>query len=350
MQSKERVLRAIRHEEVDRVPFFYHGVGSINEELTKQLGCQNYNEEKLLQRLDADVRFLRPRLVNISGEERRPFQCGNVHAIIQGTGAGEERVVEKFPIEDARTVEDILNYNQWPSPDWYNYEIPADRCKELRDKAVIAYDMGIIFLYAMAMRGMENVMLDMAGNPDMAHALFNKISDYNLGRTRRFLKANEGLFNIVGIGDDVAGQDGLFFSPEMWRTYLKPHVQKMVDLCYEFDVIPYFHGCGGFRVLFPDFIEMGIPCVGRLQTEANGNNFQEIKKEFGKKFCLWGAIDARHKVIESTEDEVREYIKMLLRVGSIGNGYVAGPTHTFTEDTPIKNIVAVYKILREEAL
>ncbi|MDD5596987.1 MAG: uroporphyrinogen decarboxylase family protein, partial [Victivallaceae bacterium] len=124
---------------------------------------------------------------------------------------------------------------------------------------------------------------------------------------------------------------------------------KAVELCREFEVIPYFHGCGGFSVLYPDFIEMGITCTGRLQTEAKGNNFAELKAEFGKDLCLWGAIDGQHILVEGTPEEVKAHVRTLLTNNYDGTGFVAGPTHSFTEDTPIENVLAVYEALNETA-
>lgn len=192
---------------------------------------------------------------------------------------------------------------------------------------------------------MGNFMMDMAAEPEMAHAVLKKISEYNLDRMRRLLTVNKGLIDIVGIGDDVAGQNGMFFSVDMWREYIKPYLQMATDLCHEFNVVPYFHGCGGFKVLYQDFIEMGITCTGRLQAEAKGNDFEEIKKEFGKDLCLWGAVDCQHKLVEGTVEDVREHIQNLLMKNHDGTGFVAGPTHSFTEDVPVENVIMMYKTL-----
>ena len=348
MKSRERVLRSIRHQEVDSAPCYFMSDGNINAKLAEKLGIASsqlgYIEPghaELTGRLGCDVRLVWPHVVAPPG--RKYFSCGSVHAAIHGG----TMVYEKMPLEDATSVDEILNYAQWPDPDWSDYEIPAWMLPSLKDKAVCAYDMYILFLYAMGMRGMENFMLDMAGEPEMAHAVLKKISDHHLERTRRFLTVNAGLVDIVGIGDDVAGQEGMFFSVDMWREYIKPYLQKAVDLCHEFKVEPYFHGCGGFSVLYKDFIEMGITCTGRLQTEAKGNNFANIKREFGKDLCLWGAVDGQHKAIEGTPEEVREHVRKLLAENYDGTGFVAGPTHSFTEDTPVENILAVYETMRE---
>ncbi|MDD2710068.1 MAG: uroporphyrinogen decarboxylase family protein [Verrucomicrobiae bacterium] len=348
MNSKERVLRAIAHQETDRVPFFYLG-GAIDPAVAQKLGIQSTQLSflepghlDLIEGLGGDICFVWPRFAH--GPSRRAFSCDKVHAAIH-----EGKVVcEKMPLEDAESVDEILNYKQWPHPDWYDYPLPSWIRAASKNKAICAYDMGILFLHASGMRGMETLMMDMAANPEIAHAIFGKISAHNLERMRRFLTINKGFIDIMGIGDDVAGQEGLLFSLKMWREYIKPHLQKAVALCRDFGVVPYFHGCGGFRELFPDFIEMGIPCVGRLQPAAKGNNFHEIKCQHGKQLCLWGAIDAQHVVIEKTPVEVREHVKNLVETGGCGGGFIAGPSHSFTTDTPVENVLAVYEVLRAE--
>ena len=202
-------------------------------------------------------------------------------------------------------------------------------------------------MYAMGMRGVEGILIDMAASPEMAHAVFGRICEFQLERLRRYLTVNEGAIDLVGIGDDVAGQEGMFFSVSMWREYIRPHLEKAVALCREFGVVPYFHGCGGFSVLFDDFIEMGIPCVGRLQTEARGNDFAVIKQAYGKDLCLWGAVDCQHILVEGDADAVREHVRDLLRINADGTGFVPGPTHSFTDDVPVANVLAVYEALHE---
>ncbi len=355
MTPKERVIRAINHREVDRVPFDYLGAPKeINEKLCQHLGVKTY--EEMLQYFEIDVRrynssggYIGPTPIQIDRDTTEDARGCIYKATIDSTG---QRVstLSRPPLSDAKTVDEILNYKRYPSVGWYNYMVPEEAKSNFKDYASVLYDAGILFLHAMDLRGMENIMIDMAVNPDMAHALFNKISEFNLERTRRYLEANPGLFDIVGIGDDVAGQDGLFFSLSMWREYIKPHLKKMVDLCNEYEVVPYFHGCGGFSELFPDFIEMGIKAVGKLQPHAKGNNLRRLKSEFGGEICLWGGIDVQHIVPLGTPEEVKKHIEEIIDVGSPGSGFIASPAHNYTAGTPIENIITVYETLKDKSV
>jgi hypothetical protein len=374
MNSKERVMRSVQFREVDRVPCFYKGVSSINRKIVSMSDCRKVNEE--IRSLDADgvkalngffggvlgddavqcsrffstdVHCVVPRFMQAPDNSRKEIQLGNVHAKVHNTTSATAAIQEKFPLEDAQTVDDISNSRAWPSPDWYDYRIPASVLKHLEGTAIVAFGMGGVFLPAMGMRGMENVMMDMAADKEMAHAVFNAISQFNLERTRRFLEANKGIIDIVGIGDDIASQRGLLMSKAMWREMLKPYTQQLVDLCNEYRLPTYFHGCGGFSDLFEDFIEMGIRCVGRLQPEAQGNKFEDLKKRYGKRICLWGAIDAQHQVVMGTVEEVRSHVQEILSINQGETGYVTGPSHSFTADTPIENVLAVYEGLGRQS-
>lgn len=343
MTSKERVLRSIRHEAVDRTPYYYLG-GRVDATLAERLGVPAGDGEALLQCLGADVRYVWPRLVQAPGEVRYGYNCGSVHARLHNQPGSAEPAA--YPVGAAQSVADLDGW-RWPDPDWYDYTIPPAMAAAWHDQAVVAYDMGILFLFAMGVRGLEQLMMDMACEPELAHEVFRRVAGFNLERTRRFLTQNAGLIDILGLGDDVAGQGGMVISPAMWREYMRPHLEQIVGLCHEFGVIPYFHGCGGFRDLYADFIAMGIPCTGRLQTEARGNDLRDLKSRFGRDLCLWGGIDGQQVTVRGTPDEVRAHVREVLRTGSPGSGFVAGPTHSFTEDTPVENIVAVYEVLRE---
>jgi uroporphyrinogen decarboxylase len=345
MHPKERVLRAIGHQPVDRAPYFYYAEPSVTARLAEYMGLDDHSVDAVNDRLGAGVRYIRPGLNEVDGEVRKEFQVGGVHAQLYGDGDCEALIVQDLPLEHATGVEDVLAYSGWPDPDWYDYTIPAEIVEANRERAIFTTGMGVLFLYAMGLRGTENALVDLAVNPDLTHALYDRLSDFNLTRTRRFLEANAGVIDVLGVGDDVAGQSGMFFSPRMWHDFLRPHVQKMVDLAHEFGVVPYFHGCGGYRDLFDQFIEMGIRMVGRMQTHAKGNDLADLKRDYGDRLCLYGGVDSQHLLIEGAPEDVRRHVRDVLEIGSPGGGFIIGPTHTFTDDVPLENIVAMYEEL-----
>lgn len=362
MNSKQRVMDAVCMNSVDRLPCYYFATEPINGQMAGWVRANKYEdryglstigpndpyavgnirENMIADALGCDVCYIEPRLKPGKWE----MSMGDVHAAIYDGKGASPGTEAKYPLGDINQAEDVARSDRWPSPDWYEYEIHPSLRGFMREKAVVAYNMGILFLYAMSMRGMEEIMVDMAVRKEIAHAIFDRITGFNLERTRRFLEANRGAVDIVGVGDDVAGQRSLLMSPAMWREMIRPYLERMVALCQAYGVIPYFHGCGGFTELFDEFIRMGIKCVGKLQPEARGNAFSAVKEAFGDRICLWGAIDAQRRAIEGSEKEVRDHIRNLRDINRDHAGFVIGPSHSFTQDTPIRNIITIYDALK----
>jgi hypothetical protein len=96
--------------------------------------------------------------------------------------------------------------------------------------------------------------------------------------------------------------------------------------------------------------DAGIRNIGRLQTEAAGNELKGLVRDFGGRVALWGALDAQHALIEGGPADAAEHVRRVLETtestdGTLPARFVAGPTHAFTEDTPVENVLACYRAL-----
>ena len=58
MNSRDRVLTAIAHEEADRVPVDYWAVPEVTQTLLKEFGL--VNEDELLEKPKIDMRYAKP--------------------------------------------------------------------------------------------------------------------------------------------------------------------------------------------------------------------------------------------------------------------------------------------------
>jgi uroporphyrinogen-III decarboxylase len=73
-----------------------------------------------------------------------------------------------------------------------------------------------------------------------------------------------------------------------------------------------------------------------------------LKRDFGSRLLLNGAIDSQHVLIEGRPDTVRERTRRVLDLLSPGGGYVAGASHDYIlEETPLENVLAMFDTIRE---
>ena len=127
-----------------------------------------------------------------------------------------------------------------------------------------------VFQHATFLRRTDNLLMDMACQPEMAHWLMDCFTNFYLAFFDRMLTAAKGRIDILRTADDLGTQQGLFVSPAMFRTYFKPRLKKLVDLAHSHGVKFLFHSCGAIRPLIDDLIEIGVDILDPLQAAAKG--------------------------------------------------------------------------------
>lgn len=124
-----------------------------------------------------------------------------------------------------------------------------------------------LFERAWMLRSMPELMVDMLESPGWIGELFDAITAFNLGVIEKILK-----YDIDGIlfGDDWGQQQGLLFSPRLWRRLIKPRLAITFDRVKQAGKIVLLHSCGKVQELFPDLIEIGLgdPITGSLGSAA----------------------------------------------------------------------------------
>ncbi|GAG10155.1 unnamed protein product, partial [marine sediment metagenome] len=118
MTARERWLAVLKGQKPDRVPMDYWATEEAIEKLMNYLECDS--EEDLFKRLHIDrVITVEPKYIGPSlPEDRDIFGCC-FQNVSYGTGVYQECIYH--PLARYKTVKEIKQSYQWPSPDWYGY-------------------------------------------------------------------------------------------------------------------------------------------------------------------------------------------------------------------------------------
>ena len=344
--SKRRVLTAVHLAQADRVPMDFHANPWVLRRLHRDLGTSTHRE--LLERLRSDVVDLRgvvdpeyrgaiPYSRALPGNVRESF-WGWRQKTVEGACGPEEAFVD-FPLAGAASVEDLARH-PWPSPDAFDFSDFAERLEPWRDFAVMASGASVL-QHPSFLRGIDNLMVDMASRPEMAHYVMDRFTEFYLGFFDRMLSAADGQIDILRQADDLGTQRGLFFSAEMFRTFMKPRIAKLVDLAHSHNVKFMFHSCGAIRPLIEDLIEIGVDILDPLQAAADGMDPRELKDCYGSRICLHGGICTQYLLPRGTPDEVRAEVRRRIEILGKGGGYILAPCHVLQTDVPTENILAM---------
>ena len=339
MTHRERILAAVTHQPTDRVPTDYWGVPEITDTLYKHFGVSD--SIGLARALDIDMvmrvePILKPGRRNMWNIENQRIP------VLGGLGYYEEPV--EFPIAKYDTIGEIEANYIWPTTDMYDYSTIKSQCELLRREhfAIEGGYISLAYFYQM-IRGVEQSLLDFAGDEELAEYILYKINAFASAHSRRILEEADGLVDLSQVTDDFGAQGGLLMSPEMIERYLGRYYEENNAMVKSFGAHVFHHDDGAIMQLVPWIVKKGAEVLNPLQWHLPGWDLYELKKKYGNALCFHGGIDNQHVLpfggTEDVKEEVRACMDALYRDRT---GYILAPCHCVQINTPIENILTMY--------
>ena len=370
MNSKERVLMAINYAEPDRVPVDFWAepemlgklldrFGGLPEGYRAQSDAVRHSAaiakamyqayERLLLHVGSDIREVHP---EYTGPPPREFDDGTRESVFGcrvrpvQTRYGVYHHALVFPLENAGSVQEVLDSDCWPDPDLYDYQGVVDRCAYYGNYATMSGSFSI-WNFTFFTRGTEQILLDLGESPpDIADAIIEKHSEFCMAYYERLLNAAKGRIDIIRTYDDYGTQRGLMMSPRIWCKLVKPRLAALVELVHSYDTKFMLHSCGSVAEVIPDIIETGVDILDPIQTKAAGMAPEELQAQFGGQICFHGGLDTQDVLPHGSTEDVAEEVKHLLRVFAPAGGYIFNSSQALMPDTPVENVEAMYQAAR----
>ncbi|MGQ9667590.1 MAG: uroporphyrinogen decarboxylase family protein [Anaerolineae bacterium] len=307
--------------------------------------------ERLCQRLGLDFRWIIPHWVGVRDIilDGEPGYLDMWHTPFRWTERGQYYFMAGHPLgKEDLTISDIMRFD-WPDPDqpamfaglaeqarhWYestDYVVGADGIK-----------VGILQIAAQ-LRGYDKIFLDFALNPDLAHALLDKITAIIQEMYRKYMRAVGKYVQVVVITDDMGTQESLLISPQMFRVFIKPRLQAWIETIKgETDAKVLMHCDGAILPILSDLIEIGVDIINPIQTVVKGfEDTRRLKEQFGDRVVFHGGIDVQQVLPRGTPESIeREVMQRIYDLGRDG-GYILAPCHNISFDVPPANVVALF--------
>ncbi|NUQ01521.1 MAG: hypothetical protein HUU35_16880 [Armatimonadetes bacterium] len=348
MTSRERVRRAIAHQEPDRVPINYFANPEVTAGLHQHFGLAGHDHEGLRQRLGVDFRSVGPRYIGPPlpdlGPDRRQGLWG-VRTRRVGHGTGEYWDYAEWLLRDAATVEEIDAFPYHLHPDHFDYgSLPAQLaategyCRVLGGPGTpdLLNGSGMVMTP-------ERVLLDLGLESEVLFRLFDLRTEFHVEFTRRCIEAADGQIDLFWMGEDLGSQKGPLISLNTFRRHIRPRHERVMAVARDYGIPIMLHSCGSTRRFMPDLIDMGFDVLDTLQPEAAEMEPAELKAEFGDRLAFHGMISTAGAVAYGTVDEVVAEVTERLVTMMPGGGYCLAPTHSLQSNSPTANVVAMYE-------
>ncbi|MGI5894597.1 MAG: uroporphyrinogen decarboxylase family protein [Candidatus Merdivicinus sp.] len=353
MEVRERFLRTLQFQSVDRVPLVewpirpatmrawveqgypegvssnvFFGLDTFHVGIPIDMGIRPRFEEKILEQNDK-YKIWQDDL----GAIRKDF-------IKDATPGFVTRSWLSFPVEDWAGFEEMKKRYRKDAPG----RIPENigiRSDILRQSPVPTH-LSIPFLF-WTMRdwmGFENLCMTFYDDPALIDAMCTFITDFCLETLDGLLDRMQ--VDIVELKEDMAYKHAPMISPEMFRRFMKPHYVRLITYLKSHGVKLVYVDCDGYPgSLIPEYIDAGVDAMSPVEIAA-GNDLLKLREEYPT-FGMMGGIDKRElaKDFAAIDREVLSKVPAMLEKG----GYIPHVDHAIPPDVPLENYLYYRRLL-----
>ena len=340
MLPRERVLAALRHEEVDQIPWIEgiveNGIGSAvcgepikvdwsvaPDGFPTMPGDELAEEQKKVNRVLAKA--------NLQFCAFAPIFCHRMKKSDDGSPVlvGDGKI---------KTRADFDRLFKLPSPSDADFVENARKFIGHKDDycacACVRLGIGATLLSM----GLEAFAYAMVDEPELIRDIHDGYADW----TAQVVPILEEIgFDVIWAFDDVAFNAGPVFNPKFYKQHILPK-EKTVAATFTRPLIT--HSDGDMTPLLDAWLELGQEAIHPIQPDVMDINM--VKAKYGDRVAVVGNIfmsDLVHKQPGDIESQVRERLETI----GAGGGYIVSSSNSLTNDMNPKNVLAMRDAIRK---
>jgi len=360
MTSRERVLKAYRHEEVDRTP-----IGEMYEIapptrdviLGKPCGfvarmemlrdadwitiVENEAREilEIAEKLGFDMIGVRR---NMSPNFERPkpiseykWETGTtIHQHYPESG-----ITRAYPQANPSTPERAGDVPSVPEPEFYVFR----RVKELMKEKGI--ELAIFSpVYGIPVATLGERLEWFCTQPDKLHQFYDGCTQNVISSAKRLVEMGA---DIIGLGGDLASDKGPMISPKAYREFIMPQIRAQADALHEVGAFVNNTSDGDLWPIMDDFlINTHVDGFGEIDIAA-GMDLKRLKREYGGRICFVGNLDIRWTFTGGTTEDCKREMIECIEAGWGNGGHIICTSNLVHKDVKPENYLAAIDAYHE---
>lgn len=345
MNGRDRALRGLKREPVDRTPIYSN---FRNPRAIEKLTGLRFDDDPFKATAAAYVKLG----IDMTKEMMVPFTQAPPGFRVNPTGYGFMRerpevdsldkfleVVKTLPGYDEQYRDYEFDIKVIGLQAWFDKQQGA-----VGDSTLITGRMGGCFDPSLDRFGYENFLTALMVEPGAAEACIRHFAAERRLEAEAFVAA--GCSEVIWYNDDIAHLGGLLASPELLRKYWLPHVAWALEPLFDAGIFVVYHSDGDLREILDDIAEAGFKGLHPLEPKAHMDP-ADIKPKWGDRFILIGGLCQVSVLPYGSEREVRAEVRRLLDACGPGGGYFIGSSGMCGPDIPPENAIAWIEEARE---
>lgn len=262
-----------------------------------------------------------------------------------GSSAAVHMTYMRNPLKKCESVAEMSEY---PFPDYTlaDYSHQKGQVKAVHAKGLAACGSMQMTIWEAAwyMRGMEELMMDMLEEDEMADYILDYVTKQSCHRAMKYAEAG---CDMIYLGDDIGMQHSIMMSERLYCDYLKPRLKQVIDAARAVnpEILVLYHSDGYVEPFIPHLIEIGVDVLNPIQPECM--DFKKIHDQFGDRMSFNGTIGTQTTMPYETPDGVRRKVFENLEIAGEKGGLLPCPSHLIEPEVPWENIEALVKACQD---
>jgi uroporphyrinogen decarboxylase len=384
MNARERVIKAIEHEEPDKIPSYegsidnlaiiHHyrekygmdGLASLQNLLFKLAFGSNKLLNKIMhsvsRRKKSGEVAVEPsvKLYNKIGIDLVPITlCIHPYKYFKNgfiSEFGHQFEYKKNP-SDGMTILYYMGGSLKSFEDYENFPLPNpdDPLREYFHKGSMKIEQdyngkiccapGITGMMEMTWEGfgLENFSKLLASRKN-AKKVFDDRGSFSVEMVKRLIE-----WDYTGpmlIFDDYGYKTGLFMSPRNYQAFVLPWLQRICETAHKGGIQVILHSCGDIYQIFEEIIKSGVDAIHPLEpTTANPEyDIFKLNDKYGDKITFVGNVSPQD-LSDKLPSEITNYTKKLIKEIGPNGGLILSSGHSINPAVKLENFLAMREAL-----
>ncbi len=368
MNSRERLLCALKGEKPDRLPVTFHqwqwyhldkylnGMSDLEAygKFGMDAAIQYFQEMGQFWVAGADFdKFCVPEWrdeVTVVSDDPDGRECHHTIETPGGTltykTAGDRKTtwITEYMVKRDEDIELIRKYMPVPKLELE----PIDRLHDrIGDRGILRGfvwgDQAGCWQHAACLMDIQELIFATFDKPDWVHEFMKVLLEKKL----RFIETMKGArLDLIETGG--GSSSSTLISPAIHEEFCLPYDRKMHDALHDLGFLVTYHTCGGTAGIEDLIVRNGTDASETLAPRSIGGNSDpwETKAKIGDRLALIGGLDQFNVLTSGTDEEIRARVhRLFTEVGHEG-GYILSCADHFFE-TPLEKIQVYVDAARE---
>ena len=330
MNSKERILAAIRLEEPDRVPCSPHFSAGIARRMPDEewQALQKWTDVTMTVKSLGDEQIFGGQYwLDHTSTSREGDTVTTVTETPKGLLTSRNVLAEQtswvveYICKEPEDTDELFSVPytipEFKMDNYFEWE------ERLGDDGLVSLSIPSAFRLCLDIFGPENLYLTIADDPDLIEKLVATMNE----RLAYYVEAccKMGVRSFWMGGTEHCGPGVV--NPKLFKRLVTPYDKRIVDIVHDYDGIVNLHTHGKLKDVLDDIAEIGVDVMSPIETGLRGDvTLAEAKARIGDRVCLKGNLDDMAFLALAPAEEVRRLAEDAISQAAAGGGYILSGT------------------------